>query len=121
MSRRRRMTWSREASSSSIPNRCRMDEAAPDGRQGPPVGTVLGRLLPMIDRLGITRIGNITGLDRVGIPVMQAIRPLSLSNSVAQGKGATPEAAAVSAILEAAECFFAERLSQFESITASGV
>lgn len=98
-----------------------MDEAAPDGRQGPSADAVLGRLLPMIDGLGITRIGDITGLDRVGIPVMQATRPLSLSNSVAQGKGSNPEAAAVSAILEAAECFFAERLSRFATVTASCV
>ncbi len=82
-------------------------------------GEILRRLMPDIDALGITRIGDITGLDRVGIPVMQATRPLSLSNSVAQGKGFTPEAAAVSAILEAAECFFAERLSHFEAVTAS--
>lgn len=96
-----------------------MGEAERDGRQGPGTKDVLGRLLPLVGDLGITRIGDITGLDRIGIKVMQATRPLSLSNSVAQGKGATAEAAAVSAILEAAECFFAERLSHFDVLTAS--
>lgn len=90
-----------------------------DGRQGPGANDILRLLMPQIDVMGITRIGDITGLDRIGIQVMQATRPLSLSNSVAQGKGFTPEAAAVSAILEAAECFFAERLSHFTAIVAS--
>ena len=96
-----------------------MAEAGRDGRRGPATEDVFRRLLPMVGDLGITRIGDITGLDRIGIKVMQATRPLSLSNSVAQGKGFTPEAAAVSSILEAAECFFAERLSRFETVTAS--
>lgn len=96
-----------------------MAEAGRDGRQGPDAGAILHRLMRDIDALGISRIGDITGLDRVGIPVMQATRPLSLSNSVTQGKGFTPEAAAVSAVLEAAEGFFAERLSHFEIVTAS--
>lgn len=90
-----------------------------DGRLGPDVREALRRLLPQREGLGITRIGDITGLDRIGIRVMQATRPLSLSNSVAQGKGSTPEGAAVSAILETAECFFAERLSHFDAVTAS--
>lgn len=90
-----------------------------DGRTGPAPAELLRRLLPRLADLGITRLGDITGLDRIGIPVMQAVRPLSLSNSVAQGKGASPEMAALSAILEAAECCFAERLSHFEVTTAT--
>lgn len=89
-----------------------------DGRTGPPPPDLLRRLLPRLADFGITRLGDVTGLDRLGIPVMQAARPLSLSNSVAQGKGATPETAALSAILETAECFFAERLSHFDVTVA---
>jgi ribosomal protein S12 methylthiotransferase accessory factor YcaO len=37
--------------------------------------------------MGITRLGNITGLDRIGIPVAIAVRPNSRSVSVSQGKG----------------------------------
>lgn len=96
-----------------------MTDAARDGRTGPSPADLLRGLLPRLGDFGITRIGDITGLDRLFIPVMQAVRPLSLSNSVAQGKGATAEAAALSAILEAAECFFAERLPRFEAIRAS--
>ncbi|QIG48319.1 YcaO-like family protein [Nordella sp. HKS 07] len=90
-----------------------------DGRIGPAAPELLRSLLQRLGDLGITRLGDITGLDRIGIPVMQAARPLSLSNSVSQGKGATVEVAALSAILEAAECFFAERVAHFTATTAA--
>lgn len=97
-----------------------MADSGRDGRTGPSPADLLRRLLPRLADFGITRLGDITGLDRLGIPVMQAARPLSLSNSVAQGKGATAEMAALSAVLEAAECFFAERVAQFDVTWASG-
>jgi YcaO-like protein with predicted kinase domain len=62
----------------------------------------------MLPRLGITRIGVLTGLDVVGIPVAAAYRPNSRSIAVHQGKGRTPAAAKVSAVMEAAECWHAE-------------
>jgi ribosomal protein S12 methylthiotransferase accessory factor len=62
--------------------------------------------------MGITRVANITGLDQVGIPVAAAVRPQSRSLAVAQGKGLTLDEAKVSAIMEAAETFHAERISQ---------
>ncbi len=62
---------------------------------------------------------DITGLDRVGIPVVQVTRPHSLSNTVAQGKGASLGRAAISAILETAESFFAERIERFDTVLAS--
>ena len=96
-----------------------MNETRRDGRHGPEAGEILRRLMPRLNDMGITRIGDITGLDRIGIPVMQTVRPLSLSNSVTQGKGICAEAAAVSAILESAECFFAERLTHFATVLAS--
>jgi YcaO-like protein with predicted kinase domain len=67
------------------------------------------RIAPLLDPCGITRVANITGLDHVGIPVYQAIRPNSRSLSVSQGKGSEPIAAKVSAVMEAIELFFAER------------
>jgi YcaO-like protein with predicted kinase domain len=70
----------------------------------------------MLHAIGISRLGDITGLDRIGIPVVQAVRPDSLSHVVAQGKGASIHAAAVSAILESTETFFGERISMFETI-----
>lgn len=79
----------------------------------------LQRLLALKDALGITRIADITGLDIAGLPVAQVTRPLSLSNAVSQGKGETLAAAAVSAMFEAAESFFAERLDRYDTVTAT--
>lgn len=63
----------------------------------------LARLMPHLAAFGITRLADITGLDRIGIPVVQAVRPLALSNAVNQGKGLTRAEAAVSSIMEALE------------------
>ena len=88
-------------------------------RSGPPPCEALMRLMTMRELLGITRIADITGLDVLDIPVVQAVRPFSLLNSVSQGKGPTVTEAAVSAILEAAESCFAERLTHYDPIAAS--
>jgi ribosomal protein S12 methylthiotransferase accessory factor len=58
--------------------------------------------------MGITRLGNVTGLDHVGIPVAVAVRPNSRSVSVSQGKGLTLTHAVASALMESVECFHAE-------------
>ena len=71
----------------------------------------LARIAPVARALGVTRLADVTGLDRIGIPVFQAVRPLSLSLSVSQGKGATPDAARVSALMEAIELHHAETCS----------
>mgnify|MGYP006149433749 FL=1 len=42
----------------------------------------LARIAPAARALGVTRLADVTGLDRIGIPVFQAVRPLSLSLSV---------------------------------------
>ena len=55
-------------------------------------------------RYGITRLGNITRLDRIGIPTFCAIAPASPTFlSVYNGKGITNEAAVASAVFEAVE------------------
>src|SRR5687767_6260192 len=63
-----------------------------------------------MDRMGITRIANITGLDTVGIPVFTAIRPTARSLSTSQGKGLAASEAKVSALMEAIECWHAEHI-----------
>jgi ribosomal protein S12 methylthiotransferase accessory factor len=60
--------------------------------------------------MGITRLGNITGLDRIGIPVAMAVRPNSRSVSVSQGKGLDLPQAMASALMEACEGFHAEEI-----------
>ena len=59
-------------------------------------------------RAGVTRIAELTGLDTIGIPVFAAIRPMGLSLSTQQGKGLTPLAAKVSALMEGLETWSAE-------------
>lgn len=68
------------------------------------------RLDPLLPALGITRVANVTHLDYIGIPVCMAVRPASRTLSVWQGKGSSLAAAKVSAIMEAAESFFAEQM-----------
>ncbi len=62
--------------------------------------------------MGITRLGNVTGLDRIGIPVAIAVRPNSRSVSVSQGKGLDLTQAMASALMEASEGFHAEEIGE---------
>ncbi|WP_437839891.1 YcaO-like family protein [Sorangium sp. So ce1153] len=73
----------------------------------PPEQT-LARHAPHLERMGITRIANITGLDHIGIPVYTAIRPAARSISTAQGKGIDHATARASAMMEAIESWHAE-------------
>jgi len=59
---------------------------------------------------GITRLANITGLDRIGIPIFSAVRPTAAEGaiSVYSGKGLTETLAKISAIMEAFERYSAE-------------
>ncbi len=75
----------------------------------PPQET-LRRLTPMLGSMGITRVANLTGLDRIGIPVVMVCRPRSRALSVSQGKGLTLEAAKCSGIMESVESYHAERV-----------
>jgi ribosomal protein S12 methylthiotransferase accessory factor len=77
------------------------------------------RLRELLPQAGITRVAEVTALDRIGIPVWQAVRPASRNLSVSQGKGATPEAARVSAAMEAVELWHAEDLRPLPSVVMS--
>ncbi|MGW0533325.1 YcaO-like family protein [Streptomyces sp. NPDC003032] len=68
------------------------------------------RIRPQLPRYGVTRVADVTGLDDIGIPVFQAVRPASRTVSVSQGKGLTASAARVSAAMEAIELWHAENL-----------
>jgi len=59
---------------------------------------------------GVTRVAEITHLDRVGIPVYSAIRPSAAEGAVSiyAGKGATKDQAKASAMMEAFERYSAE-------------
>jgi len=68
------------------------------------------RVRPLLAAHGITRVADVTGLDRLGIPVFQAVRPVARTVSVSQGKGLDAMAARVSAVMEAIELRHAEQL-----------
>lgn len=72
----------------------------------------LARVRPFLEAMGITRVANVTGLDRIGIPVVTVVRPNSRSVAVSQGKGVTLDAAKASGVMEAVEGFHAERIEK---------
>jgi YcaO-like protein with predicted kinase domain len=70
----------------------------------------LERIAPIAPAVGITRVATLTGLDRIGLPVVSVCRPNSRSLSVAQGKGVTLEAARASGLMESIELYHAEHI-----------
>ncbi|MEA1908221.1 MAG: YcaO-related McrA-glycine thioamidation protein [Euryarchaeota archaeon] len=70
----------------------------------------LSRIESKMRVAGITRVADITNLDRIGIPVFSSIRPTAEGGaiSVYNGKGATPAEAKVSAMMEGIERYSAE-------------
>jgi thioglycine synthase len=68
------------------------------------------RLRPLLPTLGVTRLADITGLDRLGIPTYSAVRPTGrdMSISVTCGKGLRPIDAKVGAVMEAVEYMVGE-------------
>lgn len=72
--------------------------------------TTVDRVTPLFPSFGITRVADVTGLDRVGIPVVMVVRPNARSLSVAQGKGVDIAAARASGIMESIENWHAERI-----------
>lgn len=70
----------------------------------------VARLKPLCAAMGITRVANVTGLDRIGIPVVMVCRPNSRQLAVSQGKGLTLAAAKASGLMESVESYHAERI-----------
>ncbi len=73
--------------------------------------TTLAKTAKLLQRIGVTRIANITDLDRVGIPVFSAIRPSAAAGAISiySGKGTTETNARISAIMESFERCLAEQ------------
>ena len=63
---------------------------------------------PLIHDFGITRLIDLTKLDRIGFPCYSATRPMGRSVCVSCGKGVTHQDAKVSALMESIEVHFAE-------------
>jgi ribosomal protein S12 methylthiotransferase accessory factor len=82
-----------------------------------PLEHTLARALPVARAIGVTRLADITHLDRVGIPTVLAVRPGGGWLSVDAGKGLTTAAATASAAMECIERHHAEtaRLEAFDA------
>ena len=73
--------------------------------------TTLEKTKAQLKNIGVTRIADITNLDRLGIPVFSSIRPSAAPGAISiySGKGSTNERARISAIMESFERCLAER------------
>lgn len=71
----------------------------------------IARMTPLLPRFGVTRIANMTGLDRIGVPVVMVCRPNARSSAVFHGKGLDLAAAKASGIMEAIETWHAENVT----------
>ena len=70
---------------------------------------------------GITRIADITDLDRIGMPVYTAIRPTAEDGAISiyGGKGVSKDHAKASAMMEGFERYSAEKQESDETIIAT--
>ncbi|OPY38680.1 MAG: YcaO-like family protein [Methanoregula sp. PtaU1.Bin051] len=75
-----------------------------------PLEETLARIEPKVPAAGITRVADITNLDRIGIPVFSCIRPTAEDGAITvyNGKGATVEESRISAIMEGIERYSSE-------------
>lgn len=72
----------------------------------------MARVRTLAHELGITRVANVTGLDRLGVPVVSVVRPNSRAVAVSMGKGLSLDAAVASGLMEAVEGYHAERIER---------
>ncbi len=92
----------------------------------PPAETIR-RVEPLLGRIGVTRVGEVTRLDRNGLPNFVAVRPREAGRGISyyNGKGATRAQAKASAMMEAVErdsaeeCRLPVREASFERLRIS--
>lgn len=77
----------------------------------PPEQTI-EKIWSVAPAVGLTRLADVTGLDRIGIPTVIGVRPDAITLAVSGGKGFTTEAASASAGMEAIEIWHAENVCQ---------
>ncbi len=92
-----------------------------------PLKETLERIEPKVPVAGITRVADITNLDRIGIPVFSCIRPTADDGAITvyNGKGATVEESRISGIMEGIERYSSEihdrkiRLDTYEMLVGN--
>lgn len=66
-------------------------------------GATIRRARAVLDIIGVTKVADVTDLDRVGIPNFMTVRPHDLGISYYNGKGTTRADAYAGALMEAVE------------------
>jgi len=79
------------------------------GHRTVPFSETIRRAERVSRAIGVTRLSQTTGVDRIGIPVWSAICPSTESISVYNGKGVTDAQARAGALMEAVERYCAEQ------------
>lgn len=74
---------------------------------------------PKLRSVPITRIINVTPIGMLGLPVWSAVTPLAKDLTVHAGKGGSPVAARLSAVMEAIERVCAEEIEPWRVIRGS--
>lgn len=90
-----------------------MPAIAPAAQRKAPLDT-LRDIQGYLKEAGVTRLCNITGMDRIGIPVYASVRPDSQSLAVDSGKGFEPEQAKCSAAMESLERYWCDEAKLVE-------
>ena len=91
-------------------NRCPKVSASTGIRVIPPEET-LKKVIPLLEKAGMDPLEDITDRDNLGIPVYSVYRKKTAKGTFGNynGKGATPEQAKASAVMEAMERYSAEQ------------
>lgn len=76
-------------------------------------------LQPLLPRVPVTRVYDATPLDVLGLPVWCSVTPLARDLTVHAGKGATAQAARISAAMEAIERVCGEAVADERVVRAS--
>jgi ribosomal protein S12 methylthiotransferase accessory factor len=82
------------------------------------------RALGVADKIGVTRVADVTGLDRLGIPNYMTVRPRDLGPGISyyNGKGTTSVDAYAGALMEAVErhggeyCHYKRTLGSYRAL-----
>lgn len=96
------------------------------GERGVRLADTYARVRAIARLIPISRVADLTPLDDLGLPAYSAVTPLARDLKIHNGKGATREAARVSAMMEAVERVSGERttaptvVGSYEELAARG-
>ncbi|WP_039127860.1 YcaO-like family protein [Leisingera sp. ANG-Vp] len=83
------------------------------------ISDTLATVAPILPKVPVTRVYDLSTIDSLGLPVWGAVTPLAADITVHSGKGETPEAAKASAIMEAIERVCGESLPSDRQVRCS--